>query len=55
MHPPYKAYNPSFYGRGYYNRHSYLRRLGPRAGVGGLLKVTLVGTCTYFICKKVFL
>ncbi|PLB40249.1 uncharacterized protein BDW47DRAFT_93598 [Aspergillus candidus] len=53
MNSPYRAYSPYCGGHGYHHRHSSFRRLGPRARVGGLVKVALVGTCTYFICKKV--
>lgn len=58
MHPPYTYYNPtpSFTGRGRrFYRQNYMRGLNPRAGgIGGLVKVALVGTATYFVCKKIY-
>lgn len=36
------------FSRGFVPRYAY----GPRGGMGGLLKVALLGTCTYFIVKE---
>ncbi|PLB49025.1 hypothetical protein P170DRAFT_509677 [Aspergillus steynii IBT 23096] len=36
-----------------YQRHLHPRGLGPR-GIGGLAKVAVVGTCLYFVSKKLF-
>ncbi|KAL4769063.1 hypothetical protein BDW60DRAFT_195970 [Aspergillus nidulans var. acristatus] len=58
MHSPYIYYNaaPSFTGRGRrFYRQNYMRGLNPRAGgIGGLVKAALVGTATYFVCKKIY-
>ncbi|KAF4154054.1 hypothetical protein CNMCM6069_000013 [Aspergillus lentulus] len=59
MHSPYTYYDPapSFAGRGRrFFRQNYMRGgLNPRTGgIGGLLKVALVGTATYFVCKKIY-
>ncbi|RDW79249.1 uncharacterized protein DSM5745_06101 [Aspergillus mulundensis] len=66
MHPsytnaPHAAFSPSFTGPGrrYGYRHNlnYMRSVGfgpRRAGIGGLLKVALVGTGVYFVCKKIY-
>lgn len=44
-------YSPSLPNRRYHRRMSP-RGFGPGFGVGGICKVAVVGTCTYFICKK---
>ncbi|KAL4738618.1 hypothetical protein BDV11DRAFT_189258 [Aspergillus similis] len=58
MHSPYTYYNagPSFNGPGRrFYRQNYMRSLNPRAGgIGALVKGALVGTATYFVCKKIY-
>ncbi|GIK03795.1 hypothetical protein Aspvir_007869 [Aspergillus viridinutans] len=58
MHSPCTYCNPapSFAGRGrQFFRQNYVRGLNRRAGgIGGLVKVALVGTATYFVCKKIY-
>lgn len=58
MHSHCTYYNsaPSFAGRGRrFFRQNYIRGFNPRAGGrGGLVKVALVGTATYFVCKKIY-
>ncbi|KAB8075719.1 hypothetical protein BDV29DRAFT_171395, partial [Aspergillus leporis] len=58
MHSPYTYYDPapSFAGRGRrLYRQNYVRGLNPRTGgIGALVKVALVGTATYFVCKKIY-
>ncbi|KAJ5963700.1 uncharacterized protein N7479_003576 [Penicillium vulpinum] len=43
----YRSSRRTFF-RGFVPRHAH----GLRGGMGGLLKVALLGTCTYFIAKK---
>ncbi|KAJ5529130.1 hypothetical protein N7527_002523 [Penicillium freii] len=45
----YRSSRQTFF-RGYAPRHAP----GFRGKTGGLLKVALLGTCTYFIAKKLF-
>lgn len=58
MLSPYTYYDPtpSSTGRGrrFYSQ-IYRRGFNPRAGgIGGLVKVALVGTAAYFVCKKIY-
>ncbi|KAJ5213622.1 hypothetical protein N7449_000791 [Penicillium cf. viridicatum] len=43
----YRSSRQTFF-RSYAPRHPH----GFRGGIGGLLKVALLGTCTYFVAKK---
>ncbi|KAL4903190.1 hypothetical protein BDW74DRAFT_180057 [Aspergillus multicolor] len=66
MHPSYNyapnaPFSPSFTGPGrrygYRQNMNYMRGVGfgpRRAGLGGLLKVALVGTGVYFVAKKIY-
>ncbi|KAL5688354.1 hypothetical protein EMGR_000867 [Emarellia grisea] len=59
MHSPCTYYDraPSFAGRGrrFFRQNYYVCGPNPRAGgIGGLVKVALVATATYFVCKKIY-
>ena len=51
----------SYAMRGFRSRRTFFRSFVPphangvRGGMGGLLKVAFLGTCTYFIVKKLSL